>query len=56
MTEYDLSVHTLYTQLTDKQLYRWNCEGYPNKFPTCGNWQMQGHQLAHGIRVQTATH
>jgi len=41
MTEYDLSVHGLYTQLTDQQL-----DGLSKpKFPTCVNWQKQGHQL-----------
>ena len=51
MIEYDLSVHTLYTQLTDQQLVG-IVRDIQTQFPTCGNWQMQGHQLANGIRVQ----
>ena len=51
MTEYDFSVHTLYTQLTDQQLDG-IVRDIQTQFHTCGNWQMQGHQLANGIRVQ----
>ena len=51
MTEYDFSVHTLYTQLTDQQLDG-IVRDIQTQFPTCGNWRMQGHQLASGIKVQ----
>ena len=51
MTEYDLSVHALYTQLTDQQLDG-IVSDIQTQFPTCGNRQMQGHLLARGLRVQ----
>lgn len=48
---YDLSVHRMYSQVTDQQLDGIVME-VQNQFPTCGNQQMQGHLLAHGIMVQ----
>ena len=51
MTEYDLSVHALYSQLTDQQLDE-IVRDIETQFPACGNRQMQGHLLARGIRVQ----
>jgi len=51
MSEYEIRVHALYSQLTDQQL-----DGIvryiQTQFPTYSNWQMQGHQLASEIRVQ----
>ena len=51
MAEYDLSVHILYSQLSDQQLDGIVRE-VQNQFPTCGNRQMQGHVAARGVRVQ----
>ena len=51
MTEYGLSVHALYSELTDQEL-EWVVRDIQSQFPTCGNSQMQGHLLSRGIRVQ----
>ena len=51
MTEYNLSIHMLYTALTDDQLDGIVSE-IQHEFPTCGNRQMQGHLLARAVRVQ----
>ena len=51
MTEYHLSVHALYSQLTDQQLDG-IVRDIQTQFPTCGNRQMQGHLLARGITVR----
>ena len=51
MAEYDLSVHALYSELTDQEL-EWVIRDIQDHFPTCGNRQMQGHLLSQGIRVQ----
>ena len=51
MTECDLSVHELYTKLTDQQLDG-IVRDIQTPFPTYGIWQMQGHQLASGMKVQ----
>ena len=51
MSEYELSVHALYSQLTDHELDVLVSD-IQTQFPTCGNRQMQGHLLARGIRVQ----
>ena len=51
MTEYEIRVHALYSQLTDQQLAG-IVRDIQTQFPTYSNWQMQGHQLASEIRVQ----
>ena len=51
MSEYGLSIHALYSQITDSELDIM-VTGIQTQFPMCGNRQMQGHLLAHGIRVQ----
>ena len=51
MSEYGLSIHALYSQLTDQQLDE-IVRDIQNHSPTIGNRQMQGHLLARGIRVQ----
>ena len=51
MSEYELSVHALYSQLTDHELDT-IVSSIQSQFPTCGNRQMQGHLLARGLRVQ----
>ena len=51
MTEYGLSVHALYSELTDQEL-EWVVRDIQSQFPTFGNRQMQGHLLSRGIRVQ----
>ena len=51
MSEYGLSVHSLYTQLSDQELDE-IVSDIQTLFPTCGNRQMQGHLLSRGIRVQ----
>ena len=51
MSEYGLSVHSLYTQLSDEELDEIVAD-VQTLFPTCGNRQMQGHLLSRGIRVQ----
>ena len=51
MTDYSLSITSLYSDLNDDQLDR-VVEGIVSEFPMCGNRQMQGHLLARGIRVQ----
>ena len=51
MTEYDLSVHALYSDLTDQEL-EWIIRDIQSHFPTCGNRQMMGHLLTRGIRIQ----
>ena len=48
MTKYEICVHGLYTQLTDQQL-----DGIvSNSQHTANYWQIQGHQLTSGIRMQ----
>ena len=51
MTEYDLSVHALYSQVSDQELDD-IVRDIQTQFPTCGNRQMQGHLMSCGIRVQ----
>ena len=51
MSEYDLSVHALYAQLSNRELDD-IVRDIQTQFPTCGNRQMQGHLLSCGIRVQ----
>ena len=48
MTDYGLSVRSLYSNLTDEQLDR-VVEDVMSHFPMCGNRQMQGHLMARGI-------
>ena len=45
MSEYGLSVHSLYTQLSDEELDEIVAD-VQTLFPTCGNRQMQGHLLS----------
>ena len=52
MSEYNLSVRMLYTSISDEELECIVAE-IQHQFPTCGNRQMQGHLLSHGIRVRT---
>lgn len=51
MSEYNLTIRSCYTQLTDHELDRIVQEIHHN-FPTCGNRQLQGYLLARGLRVQ----
>ena len=51
MSEYGLSVHSLYTQLSDEELDEIVAD-VQTLFPTCGNRQILGHLLSRGIRVQ----
>ena len=51
MTEYDLSVHALNSQLSDRELDD-IVRDIQTQFPTCGNRQMQGHLMSRGIRMQ----
>ena len=51
MSQYQLSVHSYYTSLTDDDLDAIVCS-IQHEFPTCGNRQMQGHLFTRGIRVQ----
>ena len=58
MTEYDLSVHALNSQLSDRELDD-IVRDIQTQFPTCGNHPMQGlsvlmqgHLMSRGIRVQ----
>ena len=44
-------MHCTPMQLTDQQLDG-IVRDIQTQFPTSGNWQMQGHQLANGIRMQ----
>ena len=53
MTEYSLSIHMMYSTLSDSKLDEIVHVGeIQHQFLTCGNQQMQGHLLAQGIRVQ----
>lgn len=51
MSEFSLSVHMLYSSISDNDLDQLVCEIQEN-FPLCGNIQMQGHLFARGLRVQ----
>lgn len=51
MTQYNLSIHSLYSDLSDQEL-EWVVRDIQGQFPSCGNRQMQGHLLSRGIRVQ----
>ena len=51
MADYNLSVKSLYSHLTDQQLDG-IVQEIQEKFPTCGNRQIQGHLQSHGTRVQ----
>ena len=51
MSEYNLSVHMFYSDISDSDLSR-IIQDIQLQFPTCGNQQMQGHLLSQGIRVQ----
>ena len=51
MSEYDLSIHSTYTELTDDELDSIISDIH-KEFPMCGNKQMSGHLLSRGIRVQ----
>lgn len=51
MSEFNLTIRSHYSQLTDDELDRILLEIH-HHFPTCGNRQMQGYLLARGLRVQ----
>ena len=51
MSEFNLTIRSYYTQLTDHELDRVVLEIHRN-IPTCGNRQLQGCLLARGLRVQ----
>jgi len=51
MTEYNLSIRSLYSDINDDQLDA-IVEEVTTHFPMCGNRQMQGHLTARGLRVQ----
>ena len=53
MSEYELSVHAPYSQLTDHELDT-IVSSIQTQFPTCGNHQMQGHLLARGMKSTAA--
>ena len=50
MSEFNLSVRSLYTNLTDDQLDE-IVRGIQHQFPTCGNRQMLGHLQSRGLRI-----
>lgn len=54
MSEFSLSVHMLYSSISDDDLHQLVSE-IQEQFPLCGNAQMQGHLLARGLRVQQVT-
>ena len=51
MTDYNLNVASLYSDLADERLDE-IVEEIQRQFPPCGNQQMQGHLQSQGIRVQ----
>ena len=51
MSEYDLSIHSTYTEMTENELDSITSDIH-KEFPMCGNKQMSGHLLSRGIRVQ----
>lgn len=51
MSEYGLSIHTTYAELTDNELDSVISEIH-REFPMCGNKQMSGHLFSRGLRVQ----
>ena len=51
LSEYNLSIHSTYTDLTDGELDSIASDIH-KEFPMCGNKQMSGHLMSWGIRVQ----
>jgi hypothetical protein len=51
LSEYDLSIHSIYTDLTDSELDSIVSDVH-KEFPMSGNKQMSCHLLSRGIRVQ----
>ena len=51
MSDFNLSVHKTYCDLTDQELDD-IVKQVQVEFPACGNKQMMGHLLSRGIRVQ----
>lgn len=51
MTDYSLSVHALYSQISNHELDEM-VRAIQMQFSTCGNRQMEGHLLSRGVRVQ----
>lgn len=51
MSEYGLSIHYTYSDMTDQKLDSVIAEIY-QEFPLCGSKQMSRHLLSRGIRVQ----
>lgn len=51
MSEYGLSIHSMYSEMTDQELDE-IISVIHQEFPMCGNRQMNGHLLSRGIRVQ----
>ena len=51
MSEYGLSIHSTYSEMTDHELDSVVADIH-REFPMCGNKQMGGHLLSRGIRVQ----
>jgi len=53
MEEYGLSVHALYSTISDRELDRLT-EQIKKDFPNCGYRMMQGHLLHQGHRIPHA--
>ena len=51
MSEYNLSIHSTYSEMTNQELDSVIADIHL-EFPLCGNKQMSGHLLSRGIRVQ----
>lgn len=51
MSEYELSIHSTYSEMTDNELDAIISDIH-KEFPMCGCNQMSGHLLSRGIRVQ----
>ncbi len=51
MTDYGLSIRRQYSEISDQELDRIIGE-VQQRFPMCGNRQMQGHVVSMGYRVQ----
>ena len=51
LSEYEMSIRTTYSDVTDTELHRVVAE-IQHEHPFCGNRQMRGHLLSRGFRIQ----
>ena len=51
MAEHGLSIHSMYSEMTDEELDT-IVHNIHQEFPMCGNRQMSGHLLSRGYRIQ----